>query len=57
MKSFACRDIGLSCDFKAESDNEADLMKKIAEHARTVHHMNNIDAATMSKIKKAIKNF
>ncbi len=54
-KTFACRDIGMDCDFKAESDSEAELLGKIAMHAKNVHHMNNIDEGTMKKIKGAIK--
>ncbi len=54
-KKFACKDIGLSCGFEARADSEDELMGKIAEHARTAHNMQSIDAATMSKIKAAIK--
>lgn len=55
MKSFACKDIGMSCGFVAKDKNEDRLMKKIAEHARTAHNMTTIDDATMAKIKAAIK--
>jgi predicted small metal-binding protein len=55
VKSFACRDIGMDCDFKATAQDENALMKQIAEHARTAHNMKKIDKATMAKIKAAIK--
>ncbi len=54
-KRFACRDIGLSCGFEARAETEKELMPKIAEHARQAHGMQDIDAATMAKIKAAIK--
>ncbi len=54
-KKFACKDIGLSCGFEARADSEDELMGKIAEHARKAHNMQSIDAATMSKVKAAIK--
>ncbi|MGC8496246.1 MAG: DUF1059 domain-containing protein [Candidatus Micrarchaeia archaeon] len=54
-KTFACADIGMSCGFTAKANDENALMKKIAKHAKEAHNMTNIDAATMSKIKAAIK--
>ncbi|MGC8538625.1 MAG: DUF1059 domain-containing protein [Candidatus Micrarchaeia archaeon] len=55
-KSFACRDIGMDCDFKVSKPDEASLMKEIAKHAKKAHGMKTIDDATMAKIKAAIKD-
>ncbi len=55
-KKFACKDIGMSCGFEARAVDEAELMKKIAAHAKKDHNMSNIDQATMAKIKTAIKD-
>lgn len=54
-KTFACKDIGMACGFKARASSEAELMPKIAAHARAAHNMTAIDAATMAKVKAAIK--
>jgi predicted small metal-binding protein len=54
-KSFACRDIGMSCGFKARAESEDEIMMKISEHAKKAHKMAQIDAATMAKVKDAIK--
>ena len=54
-KKFACRDIGMSCGFEARADSEQELMGKIAAHAKKAHNMSEIDQATMSKVKAAIK--
>ncbi|MEM0149581.1 MAG: DUF1059 domain-containing protein [Candidatus Micrarchaeaceae archaeon] len=56
MKSFACRDIGMDCKFTAKANDEATMLKKIAEHARKAHNITNIDDAMMSKVKAAIKD-
>lgn len=53
--TFACRDIGISCDFKAEAANMEDLLPKIAEHAKNAHDMAQIDDETMAKVRAAIK--
>jgi predicted small metal-binding protein len=56
MKSFACADIGMSCGFVAKEKDENKLMQKIAKHAKEAHGMQQIDAATLSKVKAAIKD-
>ncbi len=55
MPSFACKDIGMDCPFKAEAPTEAELLKKIAEHAMTAHKMVTVPPDMMMKIKNAIK--
>jgi predicted small metal-binding protein len=55
MPSFACKDIGMACEFKTNAPTEAELMTKIAEHAKTVHKMDTVPPDVMAKIKKAIK--
>ena len=55
-KKFACKDIGMQCNFTAKAKNEDELMQKIAEHAKNAHNMAQIDAATMDKVKKAINS-
>lgn len=55
--SFACRDIGMNCGFKAQSDDEKRLMAQIAEHAKSVHGISSMDGALMAKVKAAIKMY
>ena len=55
MPSFACKDIGMDCPFTAEAPTEAELLKKIAEHAMTAHKMVTVPPDMMMKIKNAIK--
>jgi len=54
MPSFKCKDIGMDCPFTASAPNEAELEKKIAEHARTVHSITP-DKDFWMKVKKVIK--
>jgi predicted small metal-binding protein len=55
-KTFACKDIGMTCGFKAKAKTEDELMQMIAKHAKEAHNMATIDAETMAKVKKAIKS-
>jgi predicted small metal-binding protein len=52
---FACKDIGLECDFTAEAPTKEELMPKIAEHAKVAHGMENITDDVKAKIDAAIK--
>jgi predicted small metal-binding protein len=44
-----------NCKFQTSAPTEAELMKKIAEHAKSVHKIDPVPANLMVKIKKAIK--
>ncbi len=36
---FRCRDVGVACSSVTRADNAEDLVAKVAEHARTKHHV------------------
>ncbi len=55
MPSFVCKDIGMDCTFKATAPTEAELLKKIAVHAKSAHNIDPVPPDLMAKIKKAIK--
>ena len=55
MPSFKCKDIGMACPFEASDANEEELLKKIAEHAKSAHQMPVIPPDVMAKVKTAIK--
>jgi predicted small metal-binding protein len=54
MPSFKC--IAKNCPFETSAPNEAELMKKIAEHAKTVHKMDPMPPDILAKVKAAIKS-
>ena len=55
MPSFKCADIGMACKFEATAKTEPELLKKIAEHAKTAHKIDPIPPDLMAKVKKAIR--
>jgi predicted small metal-binding protein len=55
MPSFKCSDTGMACPFETSAPTEAELMPKIAKHAREAHGMKTIPPDMMEKVKKAIK--
>ena len=55
MASFACKDLGMKCEWKVTGKTEAEIMPKITEHAAKMHNMKTIPPDMMEKVKKAIK--
>ena len=56
LPSFKCRDIGMDCPFEASAATDEELMKKITEHATTVHNMKPpFSEDFVAKVKNAIK--
>ena len=38
-KEIRCRDVGVDCDWVASGETEEEIMKKVAEHAKKTHGM------------------
>jgi len=55
-KVFRCRDVGMDCDFEARAETEEEILKKAAEHAKTVHNMKEIPKEVLAKVRAAIRN-
>jgi predicted small metal-binding protein len=53
--AFRCADVGQNnCNWQASGKSEDELLPKIEQHAKEVHHMN-MDENTRSKVKGAIR--
>lgn len=39
MKTLDCRDAGFDCEGKLRAENEEEILKQAAEHARTEHNV------------------
>jgi predicted small metal-binding protein len=55
-KVLRCADVAGSCDFVARGDSEDDIMRQAAEHARTVHNMNEVSPEVEEQVRSAIKD-
>ncbi len=55
-KVMECRSVGLDCDFVAHGETEAQVMEKVAEHAKKDHGMHNIPEDVAIKVRAAIRN-
>ncbi len=54
-KTFACRDVGVSCDWHTCADTDEEVLREVAMHAREDHGMNEISDEMMNEVKGAIK--
>jgi predicted small metal-binding protein len=55
-KTFTCRDVGVDCEWKVRGTDQEDVMRKIRDHARTVHKMDPIPADLERKVRTAIRD-
>ena len=55
-KVLKCRDVGVDCDFEARGKDEAEILRKAAEHAKGCHTGVQLTTALQAKIRAAIKD-
>lgn len=55
-KVLHCRDIGFDCEGVIRGETEEEVLQQAAEHARTVHNLQEIDDKTVEKIRAAIRD-
>jgi predicted small metal-binding protein len=55
-KIVKCRDVGVDCDFVARGENEQDVLKQCAEHARSAHGMDEIPTELAQKVRGAMRD-
>jgi predicted small metal-binding protein len=56
MKQLRCGDLMPGCNAVIEGQDEAEVMKKGAEHAKTAHGMANMPPDMAKKVQGAIKD-
>ncbi len=52
---FSCSDAGLNCGFVTSAGSREALMAKIADHAKDIHNIREIDPELGKKVESAIK--
>ena len=54
-KVLKCRDVGVNCDFEVHGKDEAEILRKAAEHAAGCHQGVAMTPELQDKIRGAIK--
>ena len=55
-KAFACRDIGLDCEWKMIAEAEGELLRLIGEHIAQVHKITDTPPDLLVRVRLAIKD-
>lgn len=55
-KTFCCKDLAIECSWESSAETEEELLKIVAEHARTAHNMKEINEAIRNKIIGSIRD-
>ena len=54
-KVLRCGELFPGCSIEARGETEDEILEQAAEHARKDHGVHQIDAATLAKVKAAIR--
>lgn len=55
-KTLACKDVGVDCDTVLTGHDEAEILSKAAEHAKSCHTGLQLTPEVLAKVKAAIKD-
>jgi predicted small metal-binding protein len=55
MKHFSCSDVVPGCTATFEAETHDQILAAIADHARTVHNINEISPALIAQIRSNIR--
>ena len=50
-----CRDIGFDCDGVVRSDSEEELLQQVADHAKSVHGLEEVTDEIVEKVKSVVR--
>lgn len=50
-----CRDIGFDCDGVVRAETEEELLQKVAEHAKTVHNLDEVNDEVVAQVRSVIR--
>ena len=53
-KVLHCRDLGFDCDGVCRAETEEEILQQAAEHAKSVHNLNELTAEVVEKARAAI---
>ncbi len=55
MKTLHCKDAGFDCPEVMRAETEEELLRQAAEHAQSVHGLNEISREAVEKIRALIR--
>ncbi len=56
MKTFACKDVGVDCDWKTQGRDEEEVVRNVREHADKEHGIKEMSDDLLRKVKARIRD-
>ena len=56
MKSFACKDAGVQCDWTTTGNSTEEIMSTVSSHAKDKHGIADMTPELINKVKGSIRN-
>lgn len=56
VKVVNCRDLGFDCDGVVRAATEEEVLRQVAEHARTVHKLETISEEVVAKVRSVMRD-
>ena len=54
-KAFACRDIGMDCDWRTNAETEGEILVSIGEHVAAAHQVIDTPSELLMRVRQAIR--
>ena len=54
-KQVHCRDVGYDCEGVVQAETEAELLQKVAAHAKEAHGLKEVTEEIVAKVKSVIR--
>jgi len=55
-KVLHCKDVGFDCDGVVRAETEEEVLQMAAEHAQSVHNLNELTEEVVEKVRAAIRD-
>ena len=55
-KTIHCKDVGFECDGVVRAESEEEVLKMAAQHARSVHGVEELSSEMVAKVKSVIRD-
>lgn len=54
MKAFACREVGMNCEWKTAGRDDEEIIERIRQHARVEHGLEQVPEDLIEKVRASL---
>jgi predicted small metal-binding protein len=56
MKVVHCREVGFDCEGVVRADSENEVLRQVAEHAKSAHGMESVGPEVVEKVRSVMRD-